>query len=75
MLSDPINPFTGKPINSSEKTAHDQFIICSHEADILKNNGNTFLPSKWASVHDNVWDKSNWTFYDDDVVLTTHAAP
>ncbi|MBD5551881.1 MAG: hypothetical protein HDQ96_12025 [Lachnospiraceae bacterium] len=60
LVDNPINPFTGKVIDSSEKTRHDQYIIGSDETDILINNGNTFLPSKWYAVHDDMRDVSNW---------------
>ena len=60
IVEEPVNPFTGKVIDSSEKTVHDQYIIGSKESDILINNGNTFLPSKWYSVHDDMRDVNNW---------------
>ncbi|MCM1264496.1 MAG: hypothetical protein NC313_17425, partial [Butyrivibrio sp.] len=60
IIDNPVNPFTGKTINSDEKTAHDQYIISSEEQLMDINNGNTFLPSDWYSVHDNMWDKDNW---------------
>ncbi len=72
LIENPVNPFTGNLINSDEKYAHDQFIILSGVWDIKKNNGNTFLPSKWASVSENFWDKSKWTFYNKEMVLTEH---
>lgn len=75
LIENPINPFTGKVINSSEKTAHDQFIIMSWDWDVLENNGNTFMPALWASVRDNLWEEANWTFYSGKNVLTKHAAP
>ena len=75
VIPDPINPFTGKAINSNEKTAHSQFIILSHDWRISTNSGNTFLPARWVSVKDNIWDKNNWTFYDKPMVLDEHAAP
>ncbi|MCH5343370.1 MAG: YidC/Oxa1 family membrane protein insertase [Acetatifactor sp.] len=75
IISDPINPFTGNSINSDEKTAHDQFVILSREYDIDANNGHTFLPSKWVSIKDNIWDPNNWSFYNDMTVLNEHAAP
>ena len=61
LIENPINPFTGKLINMDEKTAHDQYIIASHEHRIAKNNGNKFHPSNWYAVHDNIWDKRNWS--------------
>ena len=75
LIDNPINPFTGKPINNNEKTAHDQIVILSELWDIKVNNGNTFKPSKWASVKDNLWDKNNWTFYDEEIVLDEHKLP
>jgi len=75
LIDNPVNPFTGKAINSHEKTAHDQFVSMSEEWNANINNGNTFMPSGWASVRDNLWDKNNWTFYDEEIVLSEHAAP
>lgn len=69
LIDDPINPFTGKVIDNSEKYAHDQFVILSEDWNIAKNNGNTYLPSAWASVHDNIWDRNNWTFFDEKTTL------
>lgn len=75
LIETPVNPFTGKLITSAEKTAHDQFVIISDQYDIGRNNGNTFLPDRWASVSSNPWDVSNWTFFDEEIVLTTHEFP
>jgi len=75
LIENPVNPFTGNPINDDEKTAHDQYIITSYDWDVLINNGNTFLPSKWVSVKDNLWDKEQWKFYDEEIVLDAHEFP
>jgi hypothetical protein len=75
VINNPTNPFTGKAINSDEKTAHDQYIITSDLWDVNENNGNTFLPSTWISVKDNIWNKENWEFYDKTLVLDKHQAP
>lgn len=75
LITNPVNPFTGKAINGDEKTAHDQFIIMSEVHQIEENDGNTFLPSGWASVKDSIWDQNNWTFYDGSIVLDEHAMP
>ena len=76
LIKDPMNPFTGKPINSAEKTAHDQLIILSDENSIEKNNGETFFPAAWISVKDNIWNKENWKISDKaDVVLKEHVLP
>ena len=75
LIEKPVNPFTGNKITSDEKTAHEQFVIVSDVFQTSKNNGNTFLPARWASVKDNLWDKNNWTFYDEAAVLKEHKAP
>ena len=75
LVQNPVNPYTGNALNSNEKTAHDQYVIVSQDWDIKTNKGNTFLPAKWASVKKDLRDRSNWTFYDTETVLTEHAAP
>ena len=75
LIDNPKNPFTGKIINSEEKSAHDQFIIMSNDLDISVNNGNTFLPAGWISVKENIWDKDNWKFYDEKTELKEHVMP
>lgn len=69
LISKPINPFTGKIINSDEKTAHPQYVIASKEWDTSINNGHTFLPSVWLTVQDNIWDKDNWKVVSEGGVL------
>lgn len=59
-IEKPINPFTGKSIHNEEKTAHDQYLIASEIADLTKNNGTTYLPSKWYAVHDDMRNPANW---------------
>ncbi len=61
LIQDPVNPFTGNPINTEAKNAPVQYIFGSYENDVSENNGNTFLPDIWYSVHDNVHDADNWS--------------
>lgn len=75
LVENPVNPFTGKPINSDEKYAHEQFVIMSSLWDVLVNNGYTFEASHWGSVKDDLRDADNWTFYDAYTVLKEHKAP
>ena len=71
IIEDPVNPFTGKIIDNSEKTEHDQYIIFSKELDVEKNNGTTYLPAKWYSVHDDMRDADNWKLVSgEEVVLS-----
>lgn len=76
LIQNPVNPFTGKSINSNEKTAHDQFIIMSNIYNVAENGGNTFVPAGWISVKDNIWDKNNWNISDkEDVILKDYVLP
>ena len=75
LIENPINPFTNKPINNDEKTAHDQMVILSQEFYVTTHTGNTFLPAQWASVKDNIWNPENWKFYNQSTVLQEHALP
>ena len=69
LIDKAINPFTGKEVYNDEKYLHNQYIILSHIWQVDINNGNTFLPSEWASVKDDIWQPGNWSFYPDDIVL------
>ncbi len=75
LIKDPVNPFTGNPLNSAEKTAHDQFICISRDHDVSTNNGNVFNDSYWASVKDDIYDPENWVLHRPWTVLKEHVAP
>ncbi|ERL07655.1 arylsulfatase domain protein [Olsenella profusa F0195] len=60
VISNPTNPFTGKPISNAEKYAHDQYILASWDWDISANNGTTFLPGVWFAVHTDMRVMGNW---------------
>lgn len=68
IIENPVNPFTGKKIDSSEKNAHVQYVITSDDWDIEENNGNTFKPSSWYSVHDDMRDINNWELVSEEAV-------
>mgnify|MGYP003301223178 CR=1 FL=1 len=71
VIENPTNPFTGKMINNTEKTAHAQYITTSLEWDVETNNGNTFIASQWYSVKDNIWDLNNWNFIEEECTIPT----
>lgn len=75
VIENPVNPFTGKAINSDEKTAHDQMVLISEEWDTTVNNGNTFIAGRWASVKEDMWVEENWTFTNEASVLAEHVLP
>ena len=75
LVADPVNPFTGKPINNSEKTAHPQYVTLSNQWETSVNNGNTFLPSTWAGVQSGKRHIDNWMFSETVTVLDEHKLP
>lgn len=69
VIDNPINPFTGNPINNLQKQEEYQYIIGSSEWDTGSNNGTTFLPARWYTVHDNIWDPNNWQMVAENAIL------
>ncbi len=59
LINDPVNPFTGNPINQEAKNGP-QTVFFSNEIDVDVNNGNTFLPGSWYSVEGDPHDPENW---------------
>ena len=61
LIDSPKNPFTGKTLDSSAKEDPKNLtVIASAEWDVFKNDGTTYLPSRWYSVKDSIWKKDNW---------------
>ena len=75
LIQNPVNPFTGKPMDDSEKHSHDQFVIMSYEWSTLYNNGHTFIPDRWFSVRDDLWNPENWQFSNTQTVLKEYILP
>ena len=62
VIEDPVNPFTGHPINDLPKTEKPQLIALPENWKLQENQGNTFCPGAWYSVHDNIFDRNNWEY-------------
>ena len=62
IINDPVNPFTGKKIDSSHKNENEIKVIDTTQWRTVINNGYKYLPEAWLSVHDNVHDKKNWKY-------------
>lgn len=63
IVADPINPATGNPVNSDEKTAHEQLITTSGKWDVRESQAGTVFDTSdglWYSVHDSIFDPNNW---------------
>ena len=65
-----INPFTGNLITNTAKEG-EQYITTSRVWDINVNNGHVFWPSTWWVVKDNIWDKENWRYIDEESSIPT----
>ena len=75
LVENPVNPFTGKPISMAEKENHRQYITMSYQWELEKQPENTFNHSRWAAVKDNIWDKDNWEFYNEETILQNYELP
>ncbi len=65
LISDPVNPATGKPLIEKAGTGSGLLIFHSEEWDIRSNNGNSFLPGRWFRFSGNdIFDPLNWEFID-----------
>ena len=62
-----VNPFTGNTIDCIAKTSHDQMILCTDEFEGGKEQTVFYKPGqKWYAIHNNVFDRRNWTRVDMD---------
>ncbi len=75
LVNNPTNPYTGNLITDTEKTAHRQFMVQSPLWNPSDHPGNTFAPTQWVSVEDNIWEKDNWQYHPSVVTLKEHKAP
>jgi hypothetical protein len=61
-------------VSSDEKSAHDQLIITSHDWHaVLNMETMTYPPSGWAAVKDNIYRPENWSFSQEEQILTEHS--
>ena len=70
IISDPVNPFTGNPINCDDK--YDGIYISSSNSwELSDNNGYQFDLSRglWWSVRDNIFDMNNWEIVSEEEVF------
>lgn len=61
LILNPVNPATGNRITVDEKYNGPQYVFCSDNWKISDNNGTKFAPGIWHSVHDDIFELSNWT--------------
>lgn len=71
IIENPKNPFTGAPINTDEKTAHEQFVFMEWD-DASVDGKTTFHEGAWASVKNDMRNPENWTLHDGKYILKEH---
>nr|MBP8969174.1 YidC/Oxa1 family membrane protein insertase [Lachnospiraceae bacterium] len=62
VIDNPVNPFTGNPLNGHEKNEDIVRITTSGVYKIDENNGYRFLPAAWYTVTGNPYDNTNWEY-------------
>ncbi len=67
LIENPVNPFTGKPINNHMKGKDTLYVFTSHEYSVYKNNGNTYMPDRWIGLAPgmDMKDPANWQYLDE----------
>ena len=67
LINDPENPFTGNKLDGHEKNTGPQYVTASHYWSTFEwpNTGDevkfTTDDEPWYTVHDNIFDKANWS--------------
>lgn len=64
VIENPVNPFTGNPVDSTAKQGIQEVVFAGHgnHTAYYHKKRNTFDTSKsfWYTVHDNIFDPDNW---------------
>lgn len=68
VIHNPINPFTGKWIDSEDAKKSRQYVFQSSAWNTDENNGKQFLPGPWLSVSEDMRDADNWKVEQSDSV-------
>ena len=63
LIDNPINPFTGKTVTNDIKYEEEHHIFYTDHWQVTENNGTTFVPGDWFSLHgNNLFDMSAWEY-------------
>ncbi len=60
LIENPIHPDTGRAVTAEKKMESVQYVLASDQYGLEKNQGNTFVPAAWYSVHTDIRKKENW---------------
>ena len=56
------NPFTKNLLANDDKNNEPLWLIATKHYRVEENNGYRFMPEQWFSVHDNIFEGSNWSY-------------
>lgn len=62
LIDNPVNPFTGNPVTDQIKRDGPVHITVSRQWHAPQQDGTTYKPDMWYSVHDNIFDRNNWEY-------------
>ena len=63
LIDNPVNPFTGKVINSDAKNVDEHRVFYTDTGSPGTNTGSSFLPGRWyALTGQNIFDTSAWRY-------------
>jgi arylsulfatase A-like enzyme len=66
LIENPVNPYTGNPVNSDAKKAEELHMLGSTDINIMENNGTRFKDAQWYGLkNQNALDMNNWRMIDD----------
>ncbi len=61
IISNPTNPYTGKPLSVDAKKTG-VLVYRSNHWNLTNNTGSTYMPGDWFRVQNNIWKKENWRY-------------
>ncbi len=61
IISNPTNPYTGKPLSVDAKKTG-VLIYRSNQWNLTNNTGTTYMPGDWFRLKDNIWKRENWKY-------------
>ena len=64
LIKDPVNPFTGNPIDSEQKY-NTPYIYFSNDFELDYSGSYTFLPGSWFTFEGDPHDPQNWQYLGD----------
>lgn len=60
IIDDPINPFTGNPVDNSAKTTEEMQLSYLFKPEEVEDTMSEFPEATWFTVHDDIFKNENW---------------